>query len=125
MEKELIFSVTKKDLVITYFSGHGPGGQHRNKCKNCVRIQHPESGVTTVGTEERSLDKNKQNAFRRLTEHPDFKKWLKYKTAVMSGAVEKIKKDIEKELETNIRIDEKDENGRWKEININDLKDEN
>jgi len=32
--RELAFSVTKKDLEITYFSGTGKGGQHRNKHKN-------------------------------------------------------------------------------------------
>ena len=83
MAKELLFSVTKKDLEISYYSGTGPGGQHRNKSMNCVRIRHPESGVVTTGQDERSKEQNLRNAFNRLVEHPKFKKWLKIKTAEM------------------------------------------
>ena len=34
-QKELLFSVTKKDFSITWFSGTGAGGQYRNKHQNC------------------------------------------------------------------------------------------
>jgi len=34
MKKEHLFSVTKKDIEITYYSGRGAGGQHRNRHKN-------------------------------------------------------------------------------------------
>lgn len=74
--KEILFTVTKKDLVIDYYSGHGAGGQKRNKCKNCCRIRHPESGAVATGQEERSKEQNTKNAFRRLAEHPKFKLWI-------------------------------------------------
>lgn len=73
--KELLFSVTKKDLKIDWFSGHGPGGQNRNKCQNCCRITHPASGAVTTGQEHRDQQANLRSAFRRLTEHPKFKWW--------------------------------------------------
>jgi len=79
--RQLLFSVTKKDLKITYFNGQGKGGQNRNKVQNCVRIQHEASGVLVTGQEERSRDQNLKNAFKRLTDHPKFKAWLKVRTA--------------------------------------------
>jgi protein subunit release factor A len=45
MKKELLFSVTKKDFNVDYFSGKGAGGQYRNKHQNCVRLKHIESGA--------------------------------------------------------------------------------
>ena len=75
-KKELLFSVTKNDLVIEFFSGHGPGGQNRNKCQNCCRIKHPESGAVATGQEQRSREQNMRNAFRRLSETVKFKLWV-------------------------------------------------
>jgi protein subunit release factor A len=89
--KELLFSVTKKDFDITYFSGTGAGGQHRNRHMNCVRIKHRDSGVTVTGQEERSKEQNLKNAFKHLTDHPKFKVWLKMRVAEAS-----IDKDAEK-----------------------------
>lgn len=55
-KKELLFSITKKDFSIEWFSGSGAGGQHRNKSSNCCRIKHLVSGVITTGTEQRSRE---------------------------------------------------------------------
>lgn len=74
--KELLFSVTKKDLIIEPYKGSGKGGQHRNKTMSCVRITHPPSGAVAVGTEHREQLRNKKLAFKRLTEHPKFKMWV-------------------------------------------------
>ena len=74
--KELLFSVTKKDFKISYFSGKGAGGQHRNRHKNCVRMTHPDSGASAVGQNERSKERNLRNAFKRITSSPKFKIWL-------------------------------------------------
>lgn len=78
-KKEVLFSVGKEDLVIEWYSGHGPGGQNRNKCQNCCRIKHPESGAVTTGQEERSREQNLRNAFRRLAKHPKFMLWVQRK----------------------------------------------
>jgi protein subunit release factor A len=77
VDRKPVFSVTKKDLEITYFSGHGAGGQHRNKHKNCVRIRHPETGVIVTGQEQRSLEQNKLAALKRLAANKTFKTWLR------------------------------------------------
>ncbi len=34
--KQLLFSVTKKDLRIDYYKGTGSGGQKKNKTENCL-----------------------------------------------------------------------------------------
>ena len=117
--KELLFSVTKKDFDITYFSGSGAGGQHRNRHKNCVRLRHKETGIITVGQEERSLEANKKKAFENMINNEQFKFWLRTKA---NEAI--LKKDKEKPLEeiiqemlnpTHLKIEIKDENGQWKE----------
>ncbi len=84
MGRELLFSVTKKDLNITWFSGTGGGGQYRNKHQNCCRIEHPASRVLVTGQEERSQKQNLRNAFSRLVKHPAFKRWLRVKTAELT-----------------------------------------
>lgn len=84
--KEPLLTLTKKNFVIWYYSGTGAGGQHRNRHMNCVKITHPESGVTGCGTEQRSREQNKRMAFKRLAAEPKFKSWLRmqglYKEAV-------------------------------------------
>jgi protein subunit release factor A len=117
--KELLFSVTKKDFDITYFSGSGAGGQHRNRHKNCVRLRHKETGIITVGQEERSLEANKKKAFENMINNEQFKFWLRTKA---NEAI--LKKDKEKPIEeiiqemlnpTHLKVEIKDENGQWKE----------
>ncbi len=100
--KKLLFSITKKDFDITYFSGSGAGGQHRNKHKNCVRLKHKDTGIITTGQEERSLQQNLKNAFIRMTEHPQFKLYIKKRS---SG-------ELLDEYEINKKVDEmmKEEN---------------
>lgn len=106
MAKELLFSVTKKDFEITYFSGTGVGGQHRNKHMNCVRIKHPESGVIVTGQEERSKDKNLKKAFERLVKHPKFKQWLKIKSSQIMFNEKSIDEEVENAMqENNLKIE--------------------
>lgn len=113
--KELLFSITKKDFDIDYFSGRGAGGQHRNKHQNCVRLKHKESGVMSTGQSNRDRLSNMREAFKTLTESPKFKVWLNRKThEVIEG---KTIEDKVNELMApdNLKIEER--RGReWKEI---------
>lgn len=115
MSKELLFSITKKDLKIDYFSGSGAGGQHRNKHQNCVRMYHPESGVRTTGQSHRERKANLREAFQNLTNHPRFKMWQTTRIQeVLKG------KTIEKEVEEMVQADnlkiECQEGGKWIEV---------
>ncbi len=55
-----------RDTRIEVFTGGGPGGQHRNKTQNAVRLLHAPSGVVVVASERRSLEANRKAAFERL-----------------------------------------------------------
>lgn len=109
-KKQLLFSVTKKDLKITYFSGTGAGGQHRNRHMLNVRINHPDSGVIVTCGDHKSKERNLKQAFKQLTEHPKFKKWHKVKTAEMIVKGEEVQKEIERKVneqlkEENLKIE--------------------
>lgn len=53
------------DFSITFFSGTGKGGQHRNKHQNSVRMTHIPTGLTQTAV-SRSKDANIQEARTRL-----------------------------------------------------------
>jgi protein subunit release factor A len=66
MPRELIFSASRKDFRLDYFSGTGAGGQYRNKHQNCVRITHIETGLVTTGQTQRSREANQKDAFQKM-----------------------------------------------------------
>lgn len=119
--RELLFSVTKKDLDISYFNGTGKGGQNRNKVAACVHMKHRDSGVCVTAQRERSRDQNLKQAFESLVNHPKFKAWHKIKCAeLMATKEEKAqeKKRIDDAVDEamkpdNIKLEVKDANGHW------------
>ena len=109
MDLQLLFSITKKDFVITWFSGKGAGGQHRNKHQNCCRLKHPESGVFTTGQNTRSRKQNLEDAFLKLSKHPVFKNWINmtahrvmFKSSKSEGLQEMVDKAVKPE---NLKIE--------------------
>lgn len=116
MPKELLFSVTKKDLVIEYFSGTGAGGQYRNRHPNCVRIKHPPSGALTTGQSNRERPANLREAFENLVNAPLFKVWQSQKIMeCLSGEI--VEQRVEKQLDPdNLKVEGKDEQGRWVDL---------
>jgi protein subunit release factor A len=113
--RKLLFSITKKNLEITYFSGKGAGGQHRNKCKNCVRINHPDSGVIVTGQEERSLRQNLKNALSRLIKNEKFKNWIKIQASKTAHSMYEIQKKVDESMMLeNLKV-EHFKNGKWRQ----------
>ena len=53
MTRELLFSVTKKDLRIDTFRAGGKGGQNQNKRNTGVRVTHPDSGAVGEARDQR------------------------------------------------------------------------
>lgn len=52
----------------TFFTGGGPGGQHRNKSESAVRLVHRPTGAVATATERRSQARNRAAALARLRE---------------------------------------------------------
>ncbi len=101
--RQLLFSVTKKDLRVDTFRSGGKGGQNQNKRDTGVRITHIESGAVGESREQRSQEQNKKSAFRRMAEHPKFQQWHKIKVAYMLKGIEDIEKEINRIVDEQMR----------------------
>jgi len=111
-QREILFSVTKKDLVLEYFSGTGAGGQHRNKCQNSCRCKHPPSGAVGSCQEYRSREQNTKAAFRRMVRSKKFQDWIRTEAARATGQLKELNDRIDRELIKNTKIEFR-EDGRW------------
>lgn len=80
-DRELLFSVSKKDLKIETFRAGGKGGSNQNKTSTGVRVRHPDSGAVAECRETRSQLENKRIAWMRLRQTPEFKRWLRRRIA--------------------------------------------
>jgi protein subunit release factor B len=117
-----LFSVTKEDFDIQTKRGSGNGGQNRNKRDTAVRIVHKASGAVGEAQDEREQGQNKRLAFKRLTESIVFKMWLNKKIHEMTSG-ETIEQKVEKAMSSsNIKIETKNEEGKWTETK--ELKDD-
>jgi protein subunit release factor A len=111
--KELLFSITKKDFSIDYYSGTGAGGQHRNKHQNCVRLKHLDSGVVATGQSSRSRQQNLREALHSLIANVTFKLWHTRKVnecltgKTVADAVDEMMCD------ENIKIETVNDDGKW------------
>ena len=112
---ELLFSITKKDFRIDWFSGRGAGGQARNKLKNTCRLTHIASGVVSTGQSSKSRVANQREAFTGLLKNPKFKMWYNGKIMELTSKQsleERVAKSME---EGNIRIEGRS-SGKWEEL---------
>lgn len=103
-EKELLFSLTKKDFRMEAFRSGGKGGQYQNTCDSGVRITHAESGAVGESRDERSQLQNKKKAFERLVKTQAFQIWQKKKAFEIMGLC-KSEAQIEKEVDEMIKRD--------------------
>jgi peptide chain release factor 1 len=55
--------VTEDQFRYEWYSGTGKGGQHRNKHQNCCRCIHEPTGIAANGTNSRSREDNKKQAY--------------------------------------------------------------
>jgi peptide chain release factor 1 len=60
------YQIEEKDLSISWFSGTGKGGQHRNKHQNSCRLTHIPTGIM-VTAQTRSRQNSYQEALVELS----------------------------------------------------------
>jgi len=113
VEKEHLFSITKKDLEMQTFRSGGSGGQHQNKVSTGVRIIHHASGAVGESRSDKSQHRNRVLALKHLTTSVKFKVWLTRRAAeIISGKTieEKVKELM---LPQNLKIEGVDDNNNW------------
>lgn len=98
--RELLFSVTKKDFRFDTFRAGGKGGQKQNKTSSGVRCTHIESGAVGESREERSQHLNKRKAFMRCVESEKFKGWHRKKVFEILKGEQEIKKKSRRSVKT-------------------------
>lgn len=108
VNKQLLFSVTKKDLTRQTFAVGGPGGQHKNAKQNCVRFIHEPSGAVGQGITHREQCKNEREAIKNLAETKEFKIWHKAECARRLGqrlieTPEQVMERVDKMIEDQVR----------------------
>ena len=121
--KELLFSVTKNDLEIDWFSGTGCGGQYRNKHQNCCRIRHKDSGAIATGQSQRDRVSNLKEAMENLTKSPKFNAWVKVRVGEVTGEKADIEAKVDRAMR-HLKFEVKDESGNWKEVQESDIIDD-
>ncbi len=114
--EQLLFSLTKKDFVVEPFRASGNGGQKRNKTMSACRIKHLASGAVAEAKEERSFFQNRTNAFKRLAEKPEFKKWHKIQCAKALGKYIDIEKLVNEQMDLENLKFEIQIDGKWTEV---------
>ena len=118
--RELLFSVTRNDLEVDWFSGTGCSGQYRNKHQNCCRIRHKDSGAIATGQSQRDRVSNLKEAMNKLVKTTAFQHWVKVKTSEVTGERAEIEEKVERAMR-HLKFEVRDENGRWVEVSEGDI----
>jgi len=112
-KRKLLFSVGAADCRFDYFRGSGKGGQKRNKTSSAVRVTHIASGAVGRSDDTRSQHRNKQIAFKRMSESERFKKWHRIETARRMGRLQEAQDAVDLALRAaNLLVEGKVE-GKW------------
>jgi protein subunit release factor A len=105
-EKRLLFSLTRKDFEFQTFCTGGKGGQHRNAKQNGVRCIHHASGARAEHRDGRDQAKNKEQAFIKCVNSPEFQRWHKLEVAKRLGEVVSVEELVEKAMQPeNLRVE--------------------
>lgn len=117
--RELVFSVTAKDCEWAYTRGTGNGGQKKNKTNSAVHCSHRPSGAHGYAEDTRVQAKNRSIAFERMAKTEKFSTWQRLEFMRRTGAQAVIEEQVAREMK-KIRVDIKNEEGLWAEVDKND-----
>lgn len=118
-DKKPLFTVTARDCEWSYTKGSGNGGQKKNKTSSAVHCMHRPSGAHGYSEASRSQADNKKDAFEKMSNSPEFQRWLNLEFMKRSGEMNEIERSVERELtkvKTEIKI-----NGVWTEVTVDQL----
>ena len=115
--KQKLFSVRIADCRVDTFCTGGHGGQNQNAKKMGVRITHPPSGAVGESREERYQHVNKVRAFKRMSETKEFRAWVRVVAAELRSGKSVNELVDEMMQERFLRVEVKDEDGRWTPTN--------
>ena len=104
--------VTIHDCEVQTFRAGGKGGQNQNKRNSGVRVIHHPSGARGESREYREQLKNKQAAFLRMVESPQFTTWLRIETSKAMGLYKEIEREVDRQMD-EIYIEYLNEEGEW------------
>jgi protein subunit release factor B len=105
-EKTLLFSLTAKDYEFQTFCTGGNGGQHRNAKQNGVRCIHIASGARAEHRDGRDQRKNKEEAFRKCAETPQFKAWHRVEVLRRTGQLREVEAAVNNAMRPeNLKIE--------------------
>lgn len=123
MARQKILSVSIADCRVECIaSTGGAGGQNKNRRHTAVRITHPPSGAVGFSADERDQLRNKQVAWGRLARSKDFQNWQRVRIAEILSE-ETVDQKVDKDMNPrNIRVEVKDEHGRWKVASDDDYR---
>tara|TARA_R110002051_G_scaffold314950_5_gene392692 strand:- start:20198 stop:20629 length:432 start_codon:yes stop_codon:yes gene_type:complete len=119
--RKLLFSVDLSHCEVSHMRAGGPGGQNQNKRDSATLIIHRPSGARGESRNSRSQFENTKHAFRRLTDHPLFRLWIHQEVRRLEGhetpevIVDRMMNDPRQ-----LKIEVRDENGRWVEVDYSD-----
>jgi protein subunit release factor B len=120
--REKVTIAKPKDFDVSYFCGSGAGGQARNKVASGVQICHRESGAIGRASDSRSQADNKKSAFERLVKTPQFKFWAAKEIYEINQG-KTIEQEVEESMKSNnLKVEIKNEEGKWKEVSENFFK---
>jgi protein subunit release factor B len=113
-DRELLFRLTRKDFVVEAYTGHGKGGQNRNRRRTACRITHPPSGAVGWSQDQRKYKQNERTAFRRLVESDKFKAWHKLEVCRRLGLMAQAEEEAERQMRPeNLLVEVKGDDGTW------------
>lgn len=116
--RKLLFSVGAADCDWSYTKGSGAGGQKRNKTSSAVHCTHRASSAHAYSEASRSQHDNKRDAFLKMIETSEYKRWHRQEVYRLTGVLDDIEERVQQELSSqNLKFEVK-EDGKWREVDI-------